>query len=463
MGLAGLEPATSALSGLVKASSCVAPNRSRIAKWLVRRAEQGDHCDRLRSAETRSDGIVGTGKRPRTEQCATYEFCARQAEGSIVDYELPLRDDSRTITYRLVDFPFNPTTLTRTMSSSDRSEEAEAAARWVEQALFTRLTYARSLLQQLGAPTIDVADPRPGLVALGEWLQGWFPAVVAPFVQTSYPSEPGWWPKWIDVRSEDRLGDVWTDWPHQHLSYSELRDTVLHSLVVDITAVVMDCARHHGAGLGWVVRHEPRNGRFHLVVRPSTLPFAPLEQVRQLLVQCVGPTRGERSRSLRRRQSEFLVECFDQAVTGVVPDSTTSQFPENRYRMMSRFVLKRRPRSSAPAPVEVEEAVARLRAIGWYGSWKHSDEDLRRPYAQPGSWRPDAHCRPIQNGYGRAFFLSTPSERGSRTSTSDFEGLVTSSTTKRFSLYKASAGEVSVPSPIPRKTGAPLPRSSSSQ
>ena len=248
----------------------------------------------------------------------------------------------------------------------------------MEQSLFTRLTYARSLLDQLGAPTVDVVDPRPGLVALGEWLQGWFPAAVAPFVQTSYPSEPGWWPKWIDVRSEDRLGDVSTDWPHQHHSYSELGDTVLHSLVVDMTVVVMDCAQRHGASLGWVVRHEPRNGRFHLVVRPSTPPFAPLEQVRQLLVQSVGPTRGERSRSLRRRQSEFLVECFDQAVTGVVPESTEGQFAENRYRSMSRFVLKRPPRSPAPAPVEVEKAVARLRAIGWYGSWKHSDEELAR-------------------------------------------------------------------------------------
>ena len=33
-----------------------------------------------------------------------------------MDYELPIHDDGRTVTYRLVDFPFNPTTLTRTMS-----------------------------------------------------------------------------------------------------------------------------------------------------------------------------------------------------------------------------------------------------------------------------------------------------------------------------------------------------------
>ena len=88
----------------------------------------------------------------------------------------------------------------------------------------------------------------------------------------------------------------------------------------------------------------------------------------------------------------------------MVPESTEGQFAENRYRSMSRFVLKRPPRSPAPAPVEVEKAVARLRAIGWYGrgSTRRGTGEGRCTAWHLGP--PDARYPVTLKCSGRAFF-----------------------------------------------------------
>jgi len=62
---------------IIRAGESVLERRAQsqqLAKWLVERAGQGVHRDMLRTAEARSDGIVGTWERRETEQRATREF-----------------------------------------------------------------------------------------------------------------------------------------------------------------------------------------------------------------------------------------------------------------------------------------------------------------------------------------------------------------------------------------------------
>jgi hypothetical protein len=289
-----------------------------------------------------------------------------------MNYELPQLAGDGIVEYELIDFPFVPTLLTR---ATVRDPDLDRVVRWLEHELPRREPVARSLLSQLGAPPVVNVDPRTGLLELGRWLQGWFPLVAEPYVERSYPSEPDWERRWLCNWSNDRLGNVVAWWPHQN-GYSKVGDTLLHSLVVDLNAVVMELVRAYGPTPRWSV--EAVEHQLLLVARPSVPAFAPLTQIRELLLQSVGPVRGERSRSLRMRQSEILADCFEQAVTGDVPIGIGVMFPENRYRLMSRFNLKRPRRSAPPADARVLECVNALRRIGFYQAWKHSDEDLTR-------------------------------------------------------------------------------------
>lgn len=66
----GLEVRRSALSEPVKASSHVAPNRISSQSGWSMGLDRGVHGDKLRLAEARSDGIVGTWERQEMVQHA---------------------------------------------------------------------------------------------------------------------------------------------------------------------------------------------------------------------------------------------------------------------------------------------------------------------------------------------------------------------------------------------------------
>ena len=291
---------------------------------------------------------------------------------TVTTYELPPLDPgTASVAYELANFPTPPWCLTR--SRSDDSEDRARCAEWLnETAMADRLPVIEHVLDRLGAPKVDSSDPDPGLAALGQWLQEWFPKVAEPFVQTGYPSVPGWRHNFLVPTGEDRLGNVssWS-WPRMQ-GYSALGDALLHSLVVDLASIIMSCALTRDPQLRWTSQF----GHFHLVLHTSEPLFAPLEQIRELLVQSVGPPRGERGRSLRRRQSRILVDCYSQAVTGIAPESIENQFHEQRHRMLSRFKVKRPGRAAPEPPQNLVDAVSRLRSIGLYEKWKYTDVAL---------------------------------------------------------------------------------------
>ena len=156
------------------------------------------------------------------------------------------------IAYELIGFPFDPSALTPPAGQKQNRKDVERAALWLEHVLPQRFALGKSILEALRAPVVRREEPRPGLLQLGQWLQSWFPVVAAPFVQRSYPSEPDWQPNWIRINSEDRLGSVSAAWPNQN-RYSKLGDTLLHTLVIDLTAIVLDAAQFHGPKLTWSV------------------------------------------------------------------------------------------------------------------------------------------------------------------------------------------------------------------
>jgi hypothetical protein len=292
---------------------------------------------------------------------------------AVTTYELPpLRPGAESIAYELADFPTAPWCLTRSRGGEGSDDRSRCAAWLNETAMAERLPIIEQLLDRLDAPSVDRSDPEPGLAALGQWLQGWFPKAGQPFVETGYPSVPGWRRNFLVSRGEDRLGDVSScSWPHME-GYSELGDSLLHSLVVDLASIIMSCAWTPSPQLRWT----SQDGHFHIVLHTSEPLFASLEQIRELLVQSVGPARGERGRSLRLRQSRILVDCYTQAVTGIAPKSIESQFPEQRYRTFSRFKVSKPGRTAPPAPQNLVDAISSLRSIGWYERWKHTDVSL---------------------------------------------------------------------------------------
>jgi hypothetical protein len=301
-----------------------------------------------------------------------------------MNYQLPVPGGrAQSVPYELIEFPFDISRIARSRLFDLELQDMEQIALWLEHEVPKRVSTAKSLLRALGAPEVSADDPRPGLLELGPWLQAWMPIVFDPYVQKSYPGEPGWHSNWITIHS-DPLGTVWAGWPHQ-ADYSQVGDAVLHTLVVDLVAVVMDCAQRHGATPHWTAEAEidrhPFVPHFRLVVRASEHSFAPLVQVRELLLESIGPARGERHRALRSRQSEILVDCYDQALTGRAPEPFYRLFPELRGASI-RTPLKRPSRSVAPASRQLVEAVEKLRGVGLYESWKYSPEDLARALQQ---------------------------------------------------------------------------------
>lgn len=298
--------------------------------------------------------------------------------------ELPLHGGAPgSVDYELVDFPFDVTLLTRSSPFDVGIEDMQQIASWLEQELPTRASSAESLLAALAAPEVRRDDPKRGLLALGAWLQGWMPLVMDPYVQKSYPSEPDWEPNWLMVTSGRSLGFgfVTAGWPHQ-ARYSIIGDNLLHSLIVDLVALVMESARHNGASPHWsaevrVGGPPPNAPGFQLVARVSDPPLDPLVHVHELLLQSVSPIRGERHRALRRRQSEFLADCYDQVVTGRAPEPIERLFPEFGGNGIG-LKLKRPARSVPPAPPRLAEAAAKLIEVGLYESWKHDADDLAR-------------------------------------------------------------------------------------
>lgn len=117
------------------------------------------------------------------------------------------------------------------------------------------------------------------------------------------------------------------------------------------------------------------------MLRESSPVFAPLEQIWELLRESVGVARGERDRNFWRRRSRILVDCFQQAVTGLTPTSVREGFGEYLYRPQSRFRLKRPPRAAPSPPSDLLDAVTQLCSIGWFESWNRSDEALAQAAA----------------------------------------------------------------------------------
>src|ERR1700722_146498 len=302
----------------------------------------------------------------------------------VTTYELPkLGPGAETVSYELARFPTQPWCLTRSRGFAS-SDDVVRCAEWInEVAMAERRPVIEQTLLQLGAPSVDTSDPIPGLLALAQWLQEWFPKVADPFVQNLYPSVPGWRQHFLTPDGDDRLGQVnaWS-WPHM-TGYSELGDSLLHSLIVDLASIVTACAQVREASLGW--SSQLGDYGFQLALNPAEPPYSPLVQIRDLLEQSAGPPRGERGRRLRQRQSNILLDCYTQATTGIAPPSIQSEFPEQQHRMFSRFLVKRPTKSAPGVPSHLVDTVSSLRTIGLYEKWKHSDKELAQ--ALGAAWR----------------------------------------------------------------------------
>lgn len=278
-------------------------------------------------------------------------------------------DPDDAISYRLANFPIEPWKLTHTRSLWITEDDARTAASWLDDVASDRLAIFGEISQRLGAPGVDYGNPVPGLAELGSWLQAWFHLAGAHLVESGF----------LQPQSAFRLGTVYSDWRPDRPGYSATGDALIHSLVVDLAMLVSARARVLQPDLAWSVHVADQS--FVLVLRESSPVFAPLQQIWDLLRESVGFARGERDRNFWRRRSRILVDCFQQAVTGVTPPPVAEGFSEYSARSESRFRLKRPSRATPPPPSYLLDAVTQLRSIGWFESWNRSDEALAQAAA----------------------------------------------------------------------------------
>jgi hypothetical protein len=329
------------------------------------------------------------------------QYLRRLAQWSRYDipanYQLPRLGGGPAMPYQLVRFPVAPWNLTHARSEPDPKTDprwAEIAGRWMNGVVQERLPVIEAALAALGAPRPDGDRPDHALLQLGEWLQKWFPVVAEPYHATTTQPRPSSGSSFF-LEWHGDVGVEWGPWTEPS-SYSPVADALLHSLCVDIAALLTAAARTRLPDLTWSLRPggetdgtgprrlhlvldpgqhdpEPQTGRESIVVRPPPA-FALVELVRYLLVQSLRPAPGTRGRELRRRQARLLLDGLVQATTGVGGTSIAREFPGGTR--VAALRLETRSKGTLPPRADLLEAVGALRPIGWFADWRGSTEDL---------------------------------------------------------------------------------------
>ncbi len=277
--------------------------------------------------------------------------------------------DQGTVEYPLIEFPWEPWTLTSRMELT--AAQAAAWADWLNRAEEERLAVFVSVLERAGAGVGAVRERPEELLALGAWIQRWFGLIAEPFVAGGRPGDPGWRRGFFQDEPELRLGGAWAPRRPSDHDYSRSGDVLLHSLAVDLAFLVTGCARAARPGLRWRATSDEHFQDYFLTPDPDPPPFALVREVREFLVQSVARRRGGRGRELLQWRGGTLYRCYQRAAAGVAQLPEYEAFPgANEYREGARYDLTRPRRGGPPPAPELVAAVAAFRQAGWFEAAK---------------------------------------------------------------------------------------------
>jgi len=281
----------------------------------------------------------------------------------------------------MIQFPWPPWTLTVYMKLTQA--QATAWAGWLNEAESDRFPVFTSFLEKAGGVTAWPVRESKEWTELGAWVYRWFPVAVEPYIdRKDSDSQLGF----FQDQPEVRLGSAWAPWIPSGHGYSPSADALLHSVAVDLAALVTTSARASRPGLRWQAGSDPTFSDFFLTLDLGEEPFPLIRRIREFLVQSVADPRGTRGQQLRQWRCGELYRCYQWAATGEAPAPEWEQFPgSNEDREGCRYSLIKPSPTEPEPPSELVTPIAAFRQAGWFGKSKLSDARLAQAVAT--TWR----------------------------------------------------------------------------